>query len=101
MKTNIEVVRLALDYIEGNLQERLTFQSVAERFHYSPFFFDRLFQRITGMTITERIRERRLLRASSMLRGDRSAAAKLPATGRQEELACPRTPKGEGIRFIE
>lgn len=72
MKTNIEVVRQALEHIDANLGDKITFVSVAGRFHYSPYFFDRVFQRITGSTITEYVREQRLLTAASMLRSGRT-----------------------------
>jgi AraC-like DNA-binding protein len=77
MKRNIEVVKLAMDYIDENIGEKLTFVSVAGKFNYSPFFFDRVFQRIAGMTITEYIRESRLLAAADKLAGTEATVTEL------------------------
>ncbi len=50
----------AIDYIEEHLTEDLTCRDVAESVYISGFHFQRIFSLLTGMTIGEYIRNRRL-----------------------------------------
>lgn len=70
---NFEQIEKALMYIDNNLETVLTVESVAERFHFSPFYFHRMFSIITGKSMAAYIRDRRLAHACELIYGtDRS-----------------------------
>jgi AraC-like DNA-binding protein/predicted transcriptional regulator YdeE len=60
-------IKEALVYIDGHLDESITFESLAARFHFSPYYFHRMFSIIVGKTVTAHIRDRRLTQACLML----------------------------------
>lgn len=64
-------IQRALDYIEENLATPLDIHSIAAVAHASPFHFQRVFHILSGFTVAEYIRMRRLT----------LAAAELQATG--------------------
>ncbi len=64
---NLDRISLAMHYIDDHLNENLTFKHVADIFHFSPYYFHRLFSAVAGKTITAYIRDRRLERAGEML----------------------------------
>lgn len=64
---NFNRVSQALHYIDDNLMEDLDFKHIADVFHFSPFYFHRIFSTIVGKTITAHIRDRRLLKACQLL----------------------------------
>ena len=69
----IELVRLTMEQIDEGLDDRINMNTVAARIHYSPYHLHRVFQHITGMSLTRYIREKRLERSADMLLGtDRS-----------------------------
>lgn len=60
----------AIDYIENNITEELTCEDVAEQIYLSGFHFHRSFNILTGMTLGDYIRNRRLsLAAQELLTG--------------------------------
>lgn len=59
----------ALHYIENHLGESLDYEQVADLFHFSPYYFHRLFSAVVGKPIATYIRERRLAKACSLLVG--------------------------------
>lgn len=61
------VVKKSIMYIEEHLHEPLTLEDIAQQSNFSKFHFHRIFQKSTGMTITEYIRMRRLANASAAL----------------------------------
>lgn len=61
------IVQKAIDYIEENLQQSISLESVASISGFSKFHFLRVFQNEVGMTIGDYIRIRRLTNAASML----------------------------------
>ncbi len=61
MKT---ILQRSIDYIDQHLTEPITFHEVAQQAGFSPYHFHRVFHGITGFTITEYIRKRRLTVAS-------------------------------------
>lgn len=63
----IEVVKNAMIYIGNHSNEELNCKVVAEKFSYSEFHFHRLFKYITNMSITDYIRDRRLIAAADKL----------------------------------
>jgi len=60
-------IRAALLYIDAHLDEPMSVESIAGRYHFSPWYFHRMFLAIVGKTIAAHIRDRRLLRACAQL----------------------------------
>ncbi len=54
----------SIEYIEKNLTSELLLSDIAKIAAYSPFHYQRLFQVLTGYTLYEYIRNRRLSEAS-------------------------------------
>ncbi|MBB6672060.1 AraC family transcriptional regulator [Cohnella nanjingensis] len=54
----------ALDLMEGSMEERLDIEEIAKAAYVSPFHFQRMFFMLTGMTIAEYMRKRRLTLAA-------------------------------------
>ena len=61
-------IAAALAWAEGHLATRLTVADVARRAHYSPFHFHRLFSGLTGESLMDFLRRRRLTLAARALR---------------------------------
>lgn len=57
----------SIDYIEDNLTEDLSVEEIARQMNISPFYFQRIFAVISGFTVGEYIRGRRLSIAGSEL----------------------------------
>ncbi|AOP32932.1 hypothetical protein A0128_03045 [Leptospira tipperaryensis] len=57
------VVRSSLDFIEKNLASNLTLEKVSESVFVSHWYFQRLFRFVTGYSVKEYIRQRRLSEA--------------------------------------
>lgn len=57
----------ALEYIERHLEDELELSKIAENAACSPFYFQRIFGLLCGMTLGEYIRNRRLAIAGSEL----------------------------------
>lgn len=67
----INQIKRSLDYLEAHLEEHLTLQELSDVAHYSRFHYQRLFQMLTGHTVGNYIRLRRMSCASkALLRGD-------------------------------
>ena len=61
----------AIGFIEQNLDRPLRLQDVADAAHYSPYHFSRMFKAMTGDSVTEYVRKRRLtVAADRLLRDD-------------------------------
>ncbi len=56
----IEKLQEAIDYIELNLLEDISIESVGETIHYAPSSFQNLFSAVTGYSVMEYVRYRRL-----------------------------------------
>ena len=50
-KENIARLNTAITFIEGNLSEKLSLEIIAEKAHFSPFHFHRLFKLVIGETV--------------------------------------------------
>ncbi|MDG0873024.1 effector binding domain-containing protein [Paenibacillus thiaminolyticus] len=61
-------IQAAIEYIEERLQEELDIAGIAAQAWYSPFHFQRMFRAISGFTVQEYIRKRRLSEAALALR---------------------------------
>lgn len=57
----------ALDLIESRLEEQLDVADIAEAAYASPFHFQRMFFMLTGVTLSEYVRNRRLTQAAHEL----------------------------------
>lgn len=56
-----------IDYVDAHLAEPLDFHKLSSIAHFSPWHFHRLFQALTGETLAERVRRRRLEAAAIRL----------------------------------
>ena len=63
-----ESIQIAVDYIEAHCGEEIRIEDLASACHLSKFYFQRLFQRLTGKSVMEYIRLRRLARSVRVLR---------------------------------
>ena len=50
----------AIDYMEEHLFQKIGAEEVADALHFSPFYFQKCFKIVTGYTIGEYLRNRRL-----------------------------------------
>ena len=57
-------VREAAAFIEDNLTSDITAKDISDHIHYSPFYFQRVFRDVCGMSVGEYVRRRRLSRAA-------------------------------------
>jgi AraC family transcriptional regulator len=57
----------ALDLMEGRMEERMDIEEIAKAAYVSPFHFQRMFHMLTGMTIAEYSRKRKLTLAAQEL----------------------------------
>lgn len=57
----------ALDLMERNMEGRLDIEEIAKAAYSSPFHFQRMFQMLTGMTVAEYMRKRKLTLAAQEL----------------------------------
>lgn len=57
----------ALDLIEANIEERLDIETIAKAAYSSPFHFQRMFNMVTGFTLADYVRKRRLTLAAQEL----------------------------------
>ncbi|MBN2039172.1 MAG: AraC family transcriptional regulator [Spirochaetes bacterium] len=54
----------AVDYMESNLLKKINFNKISKEADSTPYHFQRMFHMITGITVGEYIRRRRLTRAA-------------------------------------
>ncbi len=65
----IDKVKEAIEYIEGNLIEPMSVESVGRAINYAPSSFSNIFSAVTGYSVGEYIRFRRLSWAADQLAG--------------------------------
>ncbi len=68
----VESLNEAVRYIEHNLTDGVDGEAAARHVHLSRFYLDRAFAILTGMTIAEYVRARRLSRAGQELLAGRA-----------------------------
>lgn len=61
-------IQHAIEFIESNLQEELNIIEISSKSYFSAFHFQRLFHAITGFSVQEYIRSRRLSEAARLLK---------------------------------
>ena len=74
-----EDIRNALRYIEDNLTGELEPEEIAKEAHLSPFYFQRLFSALCGISLGEYIRRRRLTLAGEELTGSNAKVIDIAA----------------------
>lgn len=62
-----ERIQNAIEYIEDNLQEKMSITNISSQSYFSAFHFQRMFQAITGFSVQQYIRNRRLSEAAVLL----------------------------------
>jgi AraC family transcriptional regulator len=65
----VETLQKAIDYMEKHLLDDLTVDRIAKQANISPFHFQRAFSLLTGITVGEYLRRRRLTLAAQELSG--------------------------------
>ncbi|MCL2603494.1 MAG: helix-turn-helix domain-containing protein [Defluviitaleaceae bacterium] len=65
--SNIDLARLVMGHIVKGLDNRMTVETVAERFYFSASHLHRVFLHVTGMSVTDFIRVKRLDKAADLL----------------------------------
>lgn len=65
-----EAIQKTLDYMEEHYEEELTIEQLSSIAHLSRFYYQRLFYRLTGYTVSEYLRSVRLKMAAGLLMAD-------------------------------
>ena len=79
MGCNFDSIKATLEYIDNHLDEPLNLETVAKRFHFSPYYFHRMFSAIVGKAMsTEYIGNRRLTLAGMELLSGNAKSLILP-----------------------
>lgn len=63
-----ELMEQSLDWIEEHLTGTIEISDLAKMTHISPFYYQRLFKKLTGKTVMEYVKLRRLARSGERLR---------------------------------
>ncbi len=63
-----ERIQHSIEFIEENLQNNISIKDISSKSCFSAFHFQRLFQAITGFSVQEYIRNRRLSEAARLLK---------------------------------
>ncbi len=71
--SNFNEIKEALEYIDSHLDDPISFEILAERYHFSPYYFHRMFSVIVGKTVAAHVRDRRLLAACMQLSATRKS----------------------------
>ena len=64
---NFENIKKALEFIDAHPDEPMSIESLAKRFHFSPYYFHRMFSVIVGKSLAAYIADRRLAGACIQL----------------------------------
>lgn len=62
-----QLIQRSIEYIEDNLENELSLESVANFVNFSKFHFHRIFKKEVGVAVGEYIRYRRIAKAANML----------------------------------
>ena len=71
-------------YIDENISDDLSYKSIAHEFHMSEKSLYKFFKQETGFTLSKYIRERRIIKAKSLLNTGMSAGEVARAVGFQD-----------------
>ncbi|MMZ59302.1 Multiple antibiotic resistance protein MarA [compost metagenome] len=61
------IIQKTIEYIEKNLHEELSLESIAQFARFSKYHYHRIFQKEVGVTVSEYIRYRRIANSANML----------------------------------
>lgn len=61
------IIQKTIEYIEKNLHEELSLESIAQFVGFSKYHYHRIFQKEVGVTVSEYIRYRRIANSANML----------------------------------
>lgn len=67
-RTEQDLVRQLLTYIEENYQKKIRMQDILEAFHYSETFINKRFKEVTGNTFNEYLNRYRIRKAMELMR---------------------------------
>ncbi|MCI8728140.1 MAG: helix-turn-helix transcriptional regulator [Hungatella sp.] len=67
MKDQKDTIKQVIDYIEDNLENHISLDTIAQKTGYSKFYLNRVFTRQTGITIYKYLQNRRLTTAAEKL----------------------------------
>jgi AraC-like DNA-binding protein len=88
-------IKKALEYIDGHLDEPISLKAISERFHFSPYYFHRMFSAIVGKTFAVHVRDRRLQLACVQLSSTDDSIVNIGlACGYDSAQSCPRASIG-------
>ena len=65
---NFDHIKEALEYIDTHLDESISVEAIASHFHFSAYYFHRMFSIIVGKPMAAHMRDRRLLYAARLLK---------------------------------
>jgi AraC-like DNA-binding protein len=65
---DMELMQVALQYLENNFMDNITLKDIAKRVSFSPFYFSRLFKKISGMNFKIYLNSIRIDKAESLLK---------------------------------
>ena len=68
----IDAISNAVEYIEAHITEKISADEIAKQVYISPFYFQKGFSLLCGMTVSEYIRNRRLALAGTELAAGKS-----------------------------
>ena len=54
------IVLNIIDYLDDNLTEEITIDSIAGRFHFNRFYLMKMFKKVTGITILEYVNQKKV-----------------------------------------
>ncbi len=63
----IDMIMQAKEYIDNNLAEDLSLNTISSMFYHSPTYFSRLFKKVTGYGFSEYVINTRLKKAKELL----------------------------------
>lgn len=66
-----EIIRESTEYIDKHIDEELTVSEIARVIGYSEYHFSRLFKKITGFSVMEYVKHKKLSRAAEEIRSGR------------------------------
>ena len=66
-KENIARLNIAISFIEDNLSEKLSLEIIAEKAHFSPYHFHRLFKIVVNETVQNFVIRKRIEKAAAYL----------------------------------
>lgn len=67
MKDKKDVIKEVINYMEENLEEKLSLDNISKTIGYSKFYLNRIFTEYTGVTIYKYLQNRRLTIAAEKL----------------------------------